>query len=430
MKKLFTLILTVILAVGCCFGLTACGDDGDTVKVGLICLHDDNSTYDKNFIDAMKDACEAKGVKLVLKTNIPEGEECYTAAVDLANQGCKAIFANSFGHEDYVIRAAEEYPDVQFCHATGTKAKTKNLANFHNAFADIYKGRFAAGYAAGLKLNEMAKDGGLDAKKDASGAITVGYVGAFTYAEVVSGFTSWYLGVKMAYAGDVNMKVKFTGSWYDETEERNAALDLIDNHNCALISQHADSWGAPKACEEKNIPNVSYNGSTGSQCPNTFIVSSRINWQPYFEYMIDGVTVDGAKIATDWSAAYGNYYNAQSGAVVLTSIGKGAAEGTAEILDQLVYALMYEEGFEVFDTSRFTVTVTDDKNTNAVVDEYGHLISYKVGDVECVKTGTISYGEGAEYNYNYFAESNVELFRSAPYFDLQIDGITYLNTKF
>lgn len=418
MKKLFTLILTAILAVACCFGLTACGDDADTVKIGLICLHDDNSTYDKNFIDAMKDACEAKNVKLVLKTNIPEGEECYTAAVDLANQGCKAIFADSFGHEDYIIRAAKEYTDVQFCHATGTKAKTANLANFHNAFADIYKGRFVAGYAAGLKLNEMEAEGSLANKKDASGAINVGYVGAFTYAEVVSGFTSWYLGVKAGYEGEVNMKVKFTGSWYDETEERNAALDLIENQNCVLISQHADSWGAPKACEEKGVPNVSYNGSTVSQCPNTYIVSSRINWQPYFEYMIDGVTVEGATIATDWTGSFGTYYDTKSGSVTLTTIGGAAAKDTAEYIDEAVFALKYMD-YQVYNVEAFTVK--ENTPENATIDEEGHLTSYVVNGIECIKTVD---------GVTYFAESDVELYRSAPYFEMQIDGIEYLNTKF
>lgn len=427
MKKLLTLLITAIVAVTCCFGLTACGDDGK-VKIGLICLHDENSTYDKNFIDAMEAACEAKGVQLVLKTNIPEGEECYTAAVDLANQGCKAIFADSFGHEDYMIKAAKEYTDVQFCHATGTKAKTAGLDNFHNAFADIYKGRFIAGYAAGLKLTEMAANGGLDNKKNLDGSINIGYIGAFTYAEVISGFTSWYIGVTMGYHGAVNMKVKFTGSWYDETEERNAAIDLIENQNCVLISQHADSWGAPKACEEKNVPNVSYNGSTVSQCPNTFIISSRINWQPYYEYMIDGVTKEGATISSDWTASFGNYYDSKAGSVALTEIGSAAADGTSALLDEAVFYLQYE-GFEVYDVNNFKVTVNktegSEKNVNATVDENGHLTSYKVGDVECIKTKTVG-GRTVKY----FAESDVELFRSAPYFDIQIDGIEYLNVKF
>lgn len=413
MKKFLTLLLTAIMAVACCFGLTACGD-GDKVKIGLICLHDEKSTYDKNFIDAMKAACEEKGVELVLKTNIPENEECEDAAKSLADQGCKAIFADSFGHEDYMISAAKKYTNVQFCHATGTKAKTENLANFHNAFANIFEGRYVAGYAAGLKLVEMEQAGKITAEN-----VVVGYVGAFTYAEVISGLTSWYLGVQAGYvenggaktADKVIMKVKFTGSWYDEAKERDAAIDLIDNQKCILISQHADSWGAPKACEEKSVPNVSYNGSTGSQCPNTFIISSRINWQPYFEYMIDGVTKEGATIDADWTAAFGPLYTPKGGAVCLTELGSAAAANSEEKLDKVVYELKNGSRI-VYNIDTFTVG------------------GKKINDSTYEKFSTYSKYLKTANGITYFAESDVELYRSAPYFDINIDGITFLNTEF
>ena len=288
MKKLLTLLLAAIMVAACCFSLTACGaeENGDDVKFGLICLHDENSTYDKNFIDAFKAACATKGVKYLIKTGIPESAKCKEAANDLVDQGCNLIFADSFGHEDFIMEAAEEHTNVQFFHATGTKAHTSSLKNYHNAFASIYEGRYLAGVAAGMKLKEMIDAGQIkDNQKDANGNVKVGYVGAFTYAEVISGFTSWYLGIK-SVVNNVVMDVQFTGSWYDETAEKEAANTLISG-GCALISQHADSWGAPSACETAKVPNVSYNGSTESQCPNTFIVSSRINWQPYFEYVID-----------------------------------------------------------------------------------------------------------------------------------------------
>ena len=226
-----------------------------TVKAGFICLHDENSTYDLNFINAAKEACEKMGIEYVIKTNIPEGQECYEAACELADAGCNFIFADSFGHEDYMIEAAKEYPDVQFCHATGTKAHTENVANFHNAFASIYEGRYLAGIVAGMKLNEMIDAGEITAEE-----AKMGYIGAYTYAEVISGYTSFYLGAK-SVCPSVTMEVTFTGSWYDETAEKEGANTLI-NDGCVLISQHADSMGAPTACETAGVPNVSYNGST------------------------------------------------------------------------------------------------------------------------------------------------------------------------
>ena len=413
MKK----ILAILMAIAMVFSFAACGtkkDGGDTekkLKVGFIFLHDENSTYDNNFLTGAEEACKKLGVEMITKKNIPEQRACYDAAAELVDSGCSVIFADSFGHEDFMIQAAKEFTDVQFCHATGTKAHTANLPNFHNAFASIYEGRYLAGVAAGLKLNEMIAAGKFKAEE-----AKMGYVGAFTYAEVISGYTSFYLGAK-SVCPTVTMDVQFTGSWYDETLEKEAANTLIQK-GCKLISQHADSMGAPTACETAGIPNVSYNGSTVSQCPNTFIVSSRINWEPYFEYMIKCVQ-DGKAIDTDWTGNLG------TGSVVLTEVnGKAAAANTQAELDKV--KAQFDAGtLHVFDVNTFTVTVDADKklNVNAKVDANGHLTSYMAdvdtdanyaADTEVVKDG-------------YFHESE---FRSAPYFDVQIDGITLLNAKF
>lgn len=415
MKKLVTLLLAVVAAVTCCFGLVGCGGNSDDqIKVGLITLHDSNSTYDKNFIDAFQAACEAKGVKAVINTGIDEEEICKTTAMDLADEGCKLVFADSFGHEPFLRAAAAEYPEVQFCHATGTSSQTSPLANFHNAFASIYEGRYLAGVAAGLKLKAMYEADNSIVK---NGVVTVGYVGAFPYAEVKSGYTSWLLGVRKAFDVEnvtVNMIVEFTNSWYDETAEKNAANSLIQQ-GCKLISQHADSWGAPKACEAAGVPNVSYNGSTESQCPNTFIISSRINWQPYFEYIIECVKT-GTAIKADWVEGFGSTFS--DGSVCLTELGKTApVAGTQEKLEEIAAGLK-NGTIKVFDTSTFTVTSYAGgayAELSDVVIEGGKLVSAKQKGVEVVKT---------ENGITYFNESAVDTNRSAPYFDIDIDGIT------
>ena len=237
MKK-FTKVLSLCLVLAMLVAsFAACGkkdEEKDTLKVGFIFLHDEQSTYDKNFMEAAKAACEAMKVEYVQKTQIPESNDCYDAAVELIeSDGCDIIFADSFGHESFLIKAAKEFPDVQFCHATGTQAHTAGLDNFHNAFASIYEGRFLAGVAAGMKLNEMIASGKITADK-----AKMGYVGAFTFAEVMSGYTSFYLGAKYV-CPSVTMDVKFTGSWYDEQKEKEAAQALIAN-GCVLISQHAE----------------------------------------------------------------------------------------------------------------------------------------------------------------------------------------------
>ena len=400
MKKFLALILALVMALS----LVACGEntnepDGAKVKVGFITLHDENSTYDLNFINGAKEAIANLGLTeddYILKTNVPEGQECYETACDLVDNGCNIIFADSFGHEPYMIQAAQKYPDVQFCHSTGTRAHTEGLANYHNAFASIYEGRYLAGIAAGMKLNEMIEAGQFTADE-----AKIGYVGAFTYAEVVSGYTSFFLGAR-SVCPTATMEVTFTGSWYDETAEKEAANKLIDN-GCKLISQHADSMGAPTACETAGVPNVSYNGSTVAACPNTFIVSSRINWAPYYEFVVNAV-VNGEEIPADWTGTIA------TDSVLLTEVNEAAAAaGTAEAIEAAKAQLVAGE-LHVFDTATFTVggeTLTSymaDVDTDAAYE----------ADTEVIADG-------------YFHESE---FRSAPYFDLQIDGITLLDTKF
>ena len=366
-------------------------------KAGFICLHDENSTYDLNFINAAKAACEAMGVEYVIKTNIPEGQECYDAACELADEGCTFIFADSFGHEDYIIEAAKEYPEIQFAHATGTKAHTENLANFHNAFASIYEGRYLAGVVAGMKLNEMIENGDITADE-----AKMGYVGAYTYAEVISGYTSFFLGAR-SVCPTVTMEVTFTGSWYDETAEKEGANKLISD-GCVLISQHADSMGAPTACETAGVPDVSYNGSTAAACPETFLVSSRIDWAPYFTYAIKA-TAAGEAFDTDWTGSI------ETGSVALTDLGNNVAAGTAEKLAE-VQAALQSGATHVFDTTTFTVDGAELTSYMADVDTDANY----EGDHEAIIDG-------------HFAESADGL-RSAPYFDLQIDGISLLDTAF
>lgn len=401
MKKLLSLFLALAMSLGVCSMFTACG--GETYSVGLLALHDENSTYDKNFIDAFKAACNKLGVTdYTIITGVPEEEDCYNQAVKLASKGCKAIFADSFSHEAYMLRAAKEFTDVQFCHATGVMAHTENLSNFHNAFASIYEGRYLAGVAAGLKLQEMIDNNTLPAtaKKEGENYI-LGYVGAKPYAEVKSGYTAWYLGVK-SVVSNVVMKVKFTGEWYDEAGEKSAAEALI-NLGAAIVSQHADSWGAPTACETAGVPNVSYNGSTASKCGNTFIVSSKINWQPYFELMIKSAVLnDGTVIPEDYFGSIG------TGSVELTEFGTAAAVGTQEKINE-VKAQLVNGTLKVFDCSKFTV---DGAAVTSYMADVNYDEAYK-GDTEAIKTeGTVTF----------FDESG-EGKRSAPYFDLDIDGI-------
>ena len=423
-KKVLALVLAIAVVAALTIGLVACNNDntedeialpayehiesvdysGLTVpanfKVGMICLHDNGSTYDKNFIDAMYRAVDELGLsrsQLILKTNVKETADCTTAATQLVEAGCNVIFADSFNHEKFLVPVATAHPNVQFCHATGVSEHSASaLPNLHNAFASIYEGRYLAGIAAGMKLNEM-----IDAGKFTENEAKIGYVGAYTYAEVISGYTAFYLGAK-SVCPTVTMDVQFTGSWFDPTAEKSAAETLIQG-GCKLISQHADSYGAPNACEENGVPNVSYNGSTVVSCPETFIVSSSINWTPYMKHMIASV-IKGESIKANYTGTI------KDGSVILTNLGKKAtAEGTVEAIVAARAKLANGELF-VFDCNNFTVG--GKKVTTYLADTDGDFAPDTEAIFE-VSTGHFVFKESFH--------------RSAPYFDLKIDGINLKN---
>ena len=405
MKKLSRIFLATAMLAGGAAALTGCDvkaaeyKPGEAVKVGLICLHDETSTYDNNFIKEMANAATAMGNKMaepIIKTGVGENKECFNAAKELVKQGCNVIFADSFGHEEFMLKAAKKWPQVQFCHATGTQAKTAGVANYHNAFASIYEGRYLAGYAAGLKLQKMVADNQItNAQKDADGNIKLGYVGAYPYAEVVSGYTSWFLGVREV-VNNVVMSVTYTKEWYHVDKEQNGANSLISG-GAALISQHADSMGAPNACQAANVPNVSYNMLTGL---STNIAYSRINWAPYYEEVVNKVYEGKAnELAANWT-----------GTLDTGSVEYDVLDATDKATVQGIEAELKAGTRKVFDCDKFTVAGAKVTTYKADVDDYGDFVK----ETEAIKS------EGGK---TFFDESAL---RSAPYFDLRIDGITEL----
>ena len=357
----------------------------EDLKVGFVYIGDENEGYTAAHYNGAMEMKEALGLsddQIIVKWNIPEDETAQDAAMDLADQGCQIVFANSFGHESYIIEAAKEYPDVQFCHATGFQAASSGLSNMHNYFTSIYEARYVSGVVAGLKLNQMIEDGTV-----AKDACKIGYVGAYPYAEVISGYTSFFLGVR-SVCPDATMEVKYTNSWASFDLEKEAADALISD-GCVLISQHADTTGAPTACEAAGVPCVGYNISMIATAPNQALTSASNNWGAYVTEAVQHV-VDGTEIPVDWCRGFSD------GAVLITELNdKAVAPGTREKVEEVEAKLASGE-LHVFDTSTWTV---DGKAMD----------SYKKdgSDNEYISDG-------------YFHESE---FGSAPSFDILIDGI-------
>jgi len=370
-------------------------DEGGEVayKIGCIFVHDENSGYDIAHIDGIRAAMETLGIpeeNVIFKYNIPEDETCYDTAVDLAEEGCTHIFSNSYGHQSHMQLAAEEYPEVIFCPATGDTAATSGLANLKNYFNYTFESRYVSGVVAGMKLAELLDSG-------AASEPLVGYVGAFPYAEVVSGYTAFFLGIR-SIVPEATMQVTYTNSWYDPVAEAAAAESLISK-GCVIIGQHADSTGAPSAVQAKLESgtvaySVGYNVDMLAVAPTAALTSAQNNWGVYYTYAFDCI-LKGEEIVTDWASGY------TDGAVMISALGESCAEGTAEKVAE-VEAALKDGSLKVFDCSTFTV---GGETLSSYTESYG------MNGAECIVDGV-------------FTESTI---RSAPYFDLRIDGITELN---
>ena len=424
MKK----ILAVLLAALMLFTLAACGGNGDNdttdpagndnagidnLKIGVVLLHNETVGYDENFMLAIEAACDKLGIdkdkNLLMKKDIPEDSACYDACVELVEDGCDLIFADSFGHEEFVIKAAEEFPEVQFFHATGTNAKLVNLDNFHNAFASIYEGRYLAGVVAGLKLNELIESGAITAEQ-----AKMGYISAKPYAECISGYTSYYLGAR-SVCPSATMVVTYTDSWADLALEQEAAKKLI-KEGVVLMSEHADTDGSPMACEDETkagnpLYHVGYNINFNDIAPNANLVSSKIDWTPYFEYIFAAVA-NGEEVEADYCGTL------ETGSVRLTEYNDANVTEEMKAKVEEVKEGLLDGSIKVFDTATFTVT--PDRAENAFVtvevDAEGHLTSFTADAVADAAftpdTESVIDGEVAE-----------SLHRSAPYFNIIIDGI-------
>ena len=361
----------------------------EDLKIGFVYIGDENEGYTAAHYAGAKEMQEALGLsddQLIVKWNIPEDETAADAAMDLADQGCQIVFANSFGHESYIIEAAKEYPDVQFCHATGFQAASSGLPNMHNYFTSIYEARYVSGVVAGLKLNQMIEDGTIT-----EDTCKIGYVGAYPYAEVISGYTSFFLGVR-SVCPSATMEVKYTNSWASFDLEKEAADALISD-GCVLISQHADTTGAPTACEAAGVPCVGYNISMIATAPTQALTSASNDWGAYVTFAVQSM-IDGTEIPVDWCKGFSD------GAVRITELNEAAvAPGTAEKVAEVEAQLASGER-HVFDTSTWTVNGET-------------LTTYKKegSDIEYISDG-------------YFHESE---FASAPAFDILIDGITTID---
>lgn len=422
LKSLSVVLLSVLAMVGCGdnseSNVETGGNKPSTFKAGFITIGDESEGYSEAHINGIKAAQEKLGLsdsQILMKKKVGETNDAKVAAEDLVASGCTLIVSNSYGHQSFMAEVAQEYPDVQFVSATGDFAAISGINNLSNAFTNIYEARYVSGIVGGMKLKELIDAGKLTDANKSGENYKIGYVGAYTYAEVISGYTAFFLGVK-SVVSNVTMEVNFTDSWFDIDKEGAAAETLV-NDGCVIIGQHADSTGAPSKCETllnsgKVCYSVGYNVDMLHVAPHAALTSSTNNWEVYYEYAMR-TAMEGKKVATDWSEGL------STGAVGITELGDSVADGTAEAVTAAENKIK-DGSFHVFDTTKFTVdnqALTSHKHDFSYMDYSGSTpkVIYQGEVKETVKT---------EGNASYVEESVI---RSAPYFDIKIDGITWMN---
>ena len=250
------------------------------IRVGFVYEGDESTPYTSNFIRAQHALEDLFGeaVEIHIKNNVPENRTKSTLR-ELVDEKCDIIFTNSYGFSDGTKRIAALYPNVEFCQATGINANIEPvLKNYHTFMGEVYEGRYVAGIVAGMKLKQLIDEGSITPEQ-----AKIGYVGAFPYAEVISGYTAFFLGAR-AIVPSVTMSVLYTNSWSSFSKEKQCAVRLIDE-GCVIISQHSDTIGPAVACEEtyssRIVYHVGYNQSMIDVAPTTSLISTRINWTPY-----------------------------------------------------------------------------------------------------------------------------------------------------
>ncbi len=407
-RKILAMLIAAIMVFSAVAMTSCAGDTGadDGLKIGVILVGDENEGYTYSHIEGIKVAAEKLGIadsNILWKYTVKEDQTCHDAAVDLVENGCQLVISNSYGHQQFMQQAASEYPDVTFIAMTGDTAASSGLANFCNAFTKVYESRYVSGVVAGMKLAELVADDKLsDANYDADGNIKIGYVGAYPYAEVVSGYTAFYLGLK-SVVENVAMEVTYTNSWFDITAEGTAAESLMAD-GCVIIGQHADSTGAPAAVQAAYengtlAYSVGYNVSMLEVAPDVALTSPTNTWAVYYESVFNAM-MKGEAVPQNWAEGY------ESGAVRITELGKSVAAGTAEKVAEIEGKIKSGE-LQVFDTTTFTVGGNEVTSAFAI-DTDGDFVN---DSSEAIFDG-------------YYHES---YFRSAPSFSLRIDGITELN---
>jgi basic membrane protein A len=343
----------------------------DHVKVGFILEGDQSTPYSSNFIRATEDLKLQYGDRVEVEAMYNVSFEDTLAAIDrLCNDGVDIIFLNSVEYGEPAKAAAALYPDVEFCQSACDNANTDPFrSNYHTFMGRIYEGRYVAGRVAGLKLQELINNGTIK-PEDA----LVGYVGAFPFNEVISGYTAFFLGVREE-CPTATMRVKYANTWTSYMLEKTLAKELIDE-GCIVISQHSDTIGPAVTCETCEtfhpVYHVGYNQDMIDVAPTTSLIGTRIDWSLYITAAV-GAVLENEKIEDYVSARiYGNDCGAgfDKGWVKMLELNTAVAPaGAQELINETIEQII-DGKIEVFKGDYLGIDADDPNDTWDLNNEY------------------------------------------------------------
>jgi simple sugar transport system substrate-binding protein len=208
--------------------------------------------------------------------NVPEGADSERVIREMAQSGCKVIFATSFGYMNQALKVAEQFPNTVFMHATGYKI-SPNLGQYDGRF---YEGRYLSGVIAG----KMTK------------THVAGYVGSFPIPEVMMGINAFTRGMR-SVDPKAEVRVVWVNSWVDPGKEREAALSLIAQGADMLVHE-TDTAAVNQAAEEKGVKVFCYNTDELKYAPHAQLGGVILTWGDYYTKVVNDV------LAGKWKAGF------------------------------------------------------------------------------------------------------------------------------
>ncbi|MBR5597875.1 MAG: BMP family ABC transporter substrate-binding protein [Lachnospiraceae bacterium] len=267
MKKVGTIVIGILFIIIIGIFLIHTEEENtdimqDKTKVGMVLNGSINDySWGRSHYEGLEKCVDELNLEVIYCENVPTDESSLLVIEELVEYGCEIIICNSFGFGEWILKAAEIYPDIYFLHATGTEI-ADNLSTY---FGRMYQMRYLSGIVAGLQTQTNE----------------IGYVAAFPISEVNRGINAFTLGVRKVNP-NAHVYVKFSDSWEGKEEAQKATNDLLNHHNIDIIAMHVDTNIPLEIAENSGIWAIGYNYDNGEVYKNSFLTAPIWQWEEFY----------------------------------------------------------------------------------------------------------------------------------------------------